>query len=31
MHDGPSKKVAGFQGEGKLLRDLVAPSLAPIH
>lgn len=30
-HSGPSKKVTEFQGDGKLLRDIIVPSLAPIH
>ena len=28
---GPSKKVAGFKGDGKLLRDVIVPSLTSIH
>ena len=30
-HDGPSKKVTGFEGDGKLLRDTIVPSLTSIH
>lgn len=29
-HDGPSKKVTGFKGDGRLLRDTIAPSLSRI-
>lgn len=31
LHFGPSKKVTEFQGDGKLLRDIIVPSLTPIH
>jgi len=31
MHVGASKNVTGFQGEGKLLRDVIVPSLSPRH
>jgi hypothetical protein len=31
MHDGPSKKVTGFEGDGKLLRDIIVPSLQSFH
>jgi hypothetical protein len=31
IHFGPSKKVTGFQGDGKLLRDVIVPSLTSIH
>jgi hypothetical protein len=31
MQMGPSKKVTGFQGDGKLLRDVIVPSLTSIH
>lgn len=29
-NDGPSKKVTGFEGDGKLLRDTIVPSLTRI-
>jgi hypothetical protein len=29
-HDGPSKKVTGFKGDGRLLRDTIVPSLTRI-
>jgi len=29
-HDGPSKKVIGFKGDGRLLRDTIVPSLTRI-
>jgi hypothetical protein len=29
-HDGPSKKVTGFKGDGRLLRDVIVPSLTRI-
>ena len=31
VQDRPSKEVAGFEGIGKLLREIVIPSLTPIH
>lgn len=31
MHSGPSKKVTGFEGDGKLLRDIIVPSLRSLH
>lgn len=31
IHFGPSKEVTGFEGDGKLLRDLIVPSLTPLH
>jgi hypothetical protein len=31
MHDGPSKVVTGFEGDGKLLRDIIVPSLQSFH
>lgn len=31
MHDGPSKKITGFEGDGKLLRDIIVPSLQSLH
>ena len=31
MHDGPSKNVTGFEGDGKLLRDIIVPSLRLLH
>jgi hypothetical protein len=30
-HDGPSKKVTGFEGDGKFLRDIIVPSLQSLH
>jgi hypothetical protein len=30
-YSGASKSVTGFRGDGKLLRDVIVPSLAPIH
>ncbi len=30
-HSGPSKKVTGFEGDGKLLRDIIVPSLRSVH
>jgi hypothetical protein len=29
-HDGPSKRVRGFKGDGRLLRDTIVPSLTRI-
>jgi len=31
LHSGPSKKVTEFQGDGKLLREIIVPSVTPIH
>jgi hypothetical protein len=31
MHSGPSKRVTGFEGDGKLLRDIIVPSLQSLH
>ena len=30
-HDGPSKKITGFEGDGRLLRDTIVPSLTRIE
>jgi hypothetical protein len=30
-HDGPSKEVTGFEGDGKSLRDTIVPSLTSIR
>jgi hypothetical protein len=30
-YTGPSKEITGFEGAGKLLREVIVPSLTPIH
>jgi hypothetical protein len=31
QYDGPSKEVTGFEGNGKLLRYIIVPSLRSLH
>ncbi len=31
IHSGPSKRVTGFEGDGRLLRDIIVPSLSSLH